>query len=218
MSYRRRLLVFAMTVACLSCGRKEVRQAETGRLPFFNQPDWTPEWIERSDPRYDSIHTVPPFSFTDQRGSIVTERDITGRICVANFFFIRCRNICPKMTTNMHLLQDAFRSDSSVVFLSHSVDPESDSVPVLRQYAADNDIDPERWHLLTGDRDAIYGIAKKEYFAGDSIGYYQAGRDFLHTEHFILLDRQRRIRGVYNGTLRTEIDRIREDIAILQQE
>jgi protein SCO1/2 len=207
-----------MTVACLSCGRKEVRQPETGGLPFFNQPDWTPEWIERSDPRYDSIHTVPPFSFTDQRGSIVTERDITGRICVANFFFIRCRNICPKMTTNMHLLQDAFRSDSSVVFLSHSVDPESDSVPVLRQYAADNDIDPERWHLLTGDRDAIYGIAKKEYFAGDSIGYYQAGRDFLHTEHFILLDRQRRIRGVYNGTLRTEIDRIREDIAILQQE
>jgi protein SCO1/2 len=117
----------------------------------------------------------------------------------------------------MHRLQESFSNDSSVVFLSYSVDPASDSVPVLRQYAMDNGIDGNRWHLLTGDIDEIYRLAKKEYFAGDSVGYYQAGREFLHTEHFILTDEHRRIRGVYNGTLLTEIDRIREDIAILRK-
>ena len=187
-------------------------------LPFINKPDYTPEWISKSDPRYDSIHHIPAFSFTDQDGQTVTEKTVEGKIYVADFFFTRCGSICPRLTANMAILQRAFEKNPDVVFLSHSVTPETDSVPVLKNYAEQKGVLRGKWHLLTGDAKEIYRLARKEYYAGDTIGYYQAGNEFLHTENFILLDRHRRIRGVYNGTLQTEMDRIREDITTLLQE
>ena len=118
----------------------------------------------------------------------------------------------------MLLLQEAFKSDTSILLLSHSVTPATDDVKVLHKYALDNKVDSAKWHLLTGDKKAIYGLAKQQYFAGDTVGYYQSGNEFLHTENFILVDQHRRIRGVYNGTLPVEINRIKEDIAILKSE
>jgi protein SCO1/2 len=187
-------------------------------LPFFNQPDWTPEWIGETDSAYKNIHAIPSFSFLDQNGIVVDENLVNGKIYVANFFFTKCRNICPKMTNNMHLLQESFKDDTSILLLSHSVTPETDDVMVLNKYALDNKVDAAKWHLLTGDKKAIYGLAKQQYFAGDTVGYYQFGNEFLHTENFILVDQHRRIRGVYNGTLPVEINRIIEDIAILKSE
>ena len=187
-------------------------------LPFFNQPDWTPEWINQTDSAYNQIHTIPSFSFLNQNGKVVDENIVAGKIYVANFFFTKCRNICPKMTNNMHLLQEAFKNDTSLLLLSHSVTPETDDVNVLNKYAIENKVDAAKWHLLTGDKKAIYGLAKQQYFAGDTVGYYQSGNEFLHTENFILVDQHRRIRGVYNGTLPVEINRIKEDIAILKSE
>jgi protein SCO1/2 len=187
-------------------------------LPFFNQPDWTPEWINQTDSAYKNIHTIPSFSFLNQNGKVVDENIVAGKIYVANFFFTKCRNICPKMTNNMHLLQEAFKNDTSILLLSHSVTPETDDVNVLNKYAIENKVDAAKWHLLTGDKKAIYGLAKQQYFAGDTVGYYQSGNEFLHTENFILVDQHRRIRGVYNGTLPIEINRIKEDIAILKSE
>jgi protein SCO1/2 len=122
------------------------------------------------------------------------------------------------MTTNMNLLQQAFVQDSNVLFLSHSVTPETDNQAVLNKYAIENKINNKQWHLLTGNKDEIYKLAKQQYFAGDSVGYYQTGNEFLHTENFILIDKHSRIRGVYNGTLLVEIDRIKEDIALLKKE
>ena len=187
-------------------------------LPFFNQPDWTPEWIGETDSAYKNIHVIPSFSFLDQNGIVVDENLVNGKIYVANFFFTKCRNICLKMTNNMHLLQESFKDDTSILLLSHSVTPETDDVKVLNKYALDNKVDAAKWHLLTGDKKAIYGLAKQQYFAGDTVGYYQSGNEFLHTENFILVDQHRRIRGVYNGTLPVEINRIIEDIAILKSE
>jgi len=187
-------------------------------LPFFNQPDCTPEWIGETDSAYKNIHAIPSFSFLDQNGIVVDENLVNGKIYVANFFFTKCRNICPKMTNNMHLLQESFKEDTSILLLSHSVTPETDDVKVLNKYALDNKVDAAKWHLLTGDKKAIYGLAKQQYFAGDTVGYYQSGNEFLHTENFILVDQHRRIRGVYNGTLPVEINRIIEDIAILKSE
>ena len=187
-------------------------------LPFFNQPDWTPEWISETDSGYQNIHNIPSFSFLDQNGIVVDENLVNGKIYVANFFFTKCRNICPKMTNNMHLLQESFKDDTSILLLSHSVTPETDDVKVLNKYAIENKVDAAKWHLLTGDKKAIYGLAKQQYFAGDTVGYYQSGNEFLHTENFILVDQHRRIRGVYNGTLPVEINRIIEDIAILKSE
>ena len=192
--------------------------AKQEKLPFFNQPDWTPEWIKESDPAYKNIHKIPSFSLLNQDGKVITEKNVEGKIFVANFFFTTCRNICTKMTNNMRLIQDAFTNDKQVYLLSHSVTPESDSVPKLKKYALDNKINSDKWSLLTGDKTSIYRLAKQEYFAGDTIGFYQTGNEFLHTENFILVDKHRRIRGVYNGTLLIEIERIKEDIAILKSE
>ena len=187
-------------------------------LPFINKPDFTPEWIKKSDPAYKSIHTIPAFSFTDQDGKTITEKTVEGKIYVADFIFTKCGSICPKMTTNMGILQDRFKNDDAVIFLSHSVTPESDSVPALKKYAEAKGVISGKWHLLTGDINKIYNLAKKEYYAGDTLGYYQTGNEFLHTENFILIDKKRRIRGVYNGTLGVEMDRLGEDILTLKKE
>jgi len=187
-------------------------------LPFFNVPDWTPEWINKEDSGYNQIHSIPSFSFKDQEGVDITEANVEGKIYVANFFYTKCRGICPKMTTNMSLLQEAFKNDSIILLLSHTVTPEIDSVAVLKNYAILNKVDSKKWHLLTGGKNEIYALAKQQYFAGDSVGYYQTGNEFLHTENFILVDQKRRIRGVYNGTLLLEIDRIKEDIQTLKLE
>jgi len=191
---------------------------ENETLPYFNTPDWTPEWIEKTDSPYQQIHQIPVFNFKDQEGNAISNKTVEGKIYIANFFFTSCRGICPKMTNNMYLLQEAFKLDASILFLSHSVTPDTDSVAVLKKYAIENKVNSKQWHLLTGPKKEIYDLAKQQYFAGDTIGYYQTGNEFLHTENFILIDQQQRIRGVYNGTLLVEIERIKEDIAILKKE
>ncbi len=195
-----------------------MNKPETLPLPFINKPDFTPEWISKNDASYSTIHRIPAFSFTDQDGKKVTEKTVDGEIYVADFIFTKCASICPKMTANMKMLQDKFINDKEIMFLSHSVTPEMDSVPVLKKYAVAKGVISGKWHLLTGSKDDIYRLAKKEYYAGDTIGYYQTGNEFLHTENFILLDKQRRIRGVYNGTLPLEMERLIEDIGELKKE
>lgn len=187
-------------------------------LPFINKPDFTPEWISKEDPAYKNIHTIPAFSFTDQDGITITEKDVEGKIYVTDFIFTRCGSICPSMTNNMSILQSKYKNDDEVLLLSHSVTPKMDSVPVLKKYAENKGIISSKWHLLTGNEDEIYTLAKKQYYAGDTIGYYQTGNEFLHTENFILVDKHRRIRGVYNGTLALEMERLMDDIATLKLE
>jgi protein SCO1/2 len=209
-----------MLMACNNSSNS-ISNVKTGSpvpLPFFNVPDWTPAWINKEDSGYAKIHSIPAFSFKDQEGVDITEANVEGKIYVANFFYTKCRGICPKMTTNMSFLQEAFKNDSTIVLLSHSVTPELDSIAVLKKYAILNKVDSKKWHLLTGDKNEIYTLAKQQYFAGDSVGFYQTGNEFLHTENFILVDQKRRIRGVYNGTLLLEIDRIKEDIQTLKLE
>jgi protein SCO1/2 len=218
------ILIVGLLITLFSCGEikkdasSEKTASENESLPFFNQPDWTPVWINPGDAEYKKIHQIPSFTLVNQEGKTITEKDVDGKIYVANFFFTTCRNICTKMTNNMHLIQDVYGDDDEIYLLSHSVTPETDSVPRLKKYALENKISSDKWSLLTGDKSSIYRLAKQEYFAGDTIGFYQTGNEFLHTENFILIDKHRRIRGVYNGTLLVEIERIKEDIAILKRE
>ncbi len=206
--------LFALILTVAAC--KPAQEKDT--LPFINKPDFTPEWILASDAAYQNIHTIPPFTFTDQDGQPVTEQTVKGKIYVANFIFTRCVSICPKMMDNMAILQSRFKNDDQVMFLSHSVTPDMDSVPVLKKYAEAKGVLSGKWRLLTGNADSIYALAKKQYYAGDTIGYYGKPNAFLHTENFILVDQQRRIRGVYNGTLPVEMDRLTEDIGTLENE
>jgi len=200
---------------CAACSHKK---QEPLSLPFINKPDFTPEWINKKDPAYSTIHTIPAFSFADQDGNTVTEKTVEGKIYVADFFFTRCGSICPKMTSNMAVLQEKYKNNNNVLLLSHSVTPAMDSVPVLKRYAVQKGVISGKWFLLTGKEEDIYSLAKKQYYAGDTVGYYQTGNEFLHTENFILLDKHRRIRGVYNGTLLLEIERLEDDINELLKE
>jgi protein SCO1/2 len=206
--------VLFIVIAFYSCHHHEMADA----LPFINKPDFTPEWISKGDKAYASIHRIPDFLFIDQDGNNITGKTVANKVYVADFFFTHCGSICPKMTANMEKLADHYKNNPDVMFLSHTVLPEMDSVPVLKKYAEEKNVSSKQWHLLTGNKDSIYELAKKQYYAGDTIGYYQAGNEFLHTENFILVDRHRRIRGVYNGTLDVEMDRLKEDIDILLKE
>ncbi len=205
---------FVLLILLVGCKSKPTESS----LPFINKPDFTPEWISEDDTAYKNIHRIPVFSFTDQDGKIVTEKTVEGKIYVADFIFTRCGSICPKMTTNMALIQSVFKNNDEVLLLSHSVTPEMDSVPALKKYAEAKGVISGKWHLLTGKEEDIYALAKRQYFAGDTIGYYQTGNEFLHTENFILIDKFRRIRGVYNGTLPVEAERLIDDINTLLKE
>lgn len=205
------LLNISLIMSTLACQKKEVEETP---LPFFNTADFTPEWIDPSDRAYERIHTIDQFSFLNQQGSTITNQDLKGSIYVADFFFTICPSICPKMTSNLASIQEAFQAEE-VKLLSFSVMPWADSVSVLNEYATVRGIESKQWHLLTGDTDEIYSLARQSFFAEKAIGLNKTSNEFLHTENFILVDGKGRIRGVYNGTLALEMTRLKQDIETL---
>lgn len=191
---------------------------QTTTLPFYNGPDFTPEWIDTEDQTYAAIHTIAPFSFTNQDGDEISDRTFADKIYVADFIFTTCPGICPQLTRHMTRVQEAFADDPDVLLLSHSVTPATDTVPVLKSYAQRNGVRSGKWHLVTGAREAIYTLARTSYFADADLGFSKGANDFLHTENFVLVDAHKRIRGVYNGTLPLDIERLIEDIRLLKSE
>jgi protein SCO1/2 len=162
-----------------------------------------------------ALHAIPAFSLTDQHNNTITNQTVQGKIYIANFFFTTCGSICPVMMKNLLKVQQAFPGDTGIAFISHTVAPWIDSTARLERYARKYGFDA-RWHLVTGDKAAIYQLARKGYFAEEEPGYYRDSTEFLHTEHVLLIDRDRHIRGVYNGTLELEIDRLIGDIRELE--
>ncbi|HAS43890.1 MAG TPA: SCO family protein [Microscillaceae bacterium] len=204
-----------LLVGMFSCNTKKIAEKP---LPFFNKADFTPEWIQKTDPKYPKIHTIAPFKFTNQDNKAVTNQTFAGKIYVANFFFTTCGSVCPRMTENMHLIQEEFDGDEEVMMISHTVMPWVDSLPRLRKYVKRKKIDTKRWHLVTGKKDEIYQLARQSYFAEEKPGFDKDEEEFLHTEHLILVDSKGRIRGVYNGTLELEAKRLVDDIKTLKHE
>jgi len=196
-------------IVVISCSQKP------GILPYYNTADFSPEWMSDGDAKYNSIHKIAEFSFIDQNNQKVTNANFDGRVYIADFFFTTCPGICPQMTNNMAKLQDNYIDDDRIKFLSHSVTPWMDSVKQLKRYAIANGVVSKKWHLVTGDKAAIYNLARQSYFAEKQIGLQLDSEDFLHTENFLLVDSQRRIRGIYNGTIDSEMIRLKEDIDIL---
>lgn len=184
------------------------------QLPYYNTPDFTPHWNNTSQT---SSHIIPGFSFTDQNDNLVTNKTFDGKIYVANFFFTSCANVCPKMMKNLMKVQSAFPNNKQIGFLAHTVTPWVDSIARLKNYSNQYDMD-NRWHLVTGDKATIYQLARRSYFAEEEPGFIKDSTEFLHTEHVLLIDKHKHIRGVYNGTLELEIDRLIEDIKILLKE
>jgi protein SCO1 len=194
--------------------QKEAKQP----LPYYTSADFTPQWLTVKEAEQKKIHQIPSFAFINQLGDTITEKTVTDKIYVANFFFTSCPGICKRLTNNVMLVQQAFPNDRDIVILSHSVAPETDSISRLQQYAQQYKINQSQWHLLTGQRSSLYDIARRSYFADEDLGKVQAENDFLHTENVLLIDKQRRIRGVYKGTSETDIRNLIADIKLLQSE
>lgn len=185
------------------------------KLPYYHTAAFTPFWEGEQDFLPDTLHTISPFEFTDQHDQHVTNETVAGKIYVANFFFTTCPSICPKMTNQLLKVQKTFANRYDVMVLSHSVMPWADSVERLNEFAALYDIDYDHWRLLTGRQSEIYELARQSYFAEEVAGFNRDSTDFVHTEHCLLVDQNGHLRGLYNGTLDLEIERMIEDIRIL---
>lgn len=186
-------------------------------LPIFNPADVNPELVDSTVQYISKYHTIADFSFTNQNGKIITQKDYEGKIYVADFFFTTCGSICPKMTTNLVDVQKAFLNNPKVMILSHSVLPDVDDVSKLKAYAIKNGVNDKKWNLVTGDKAAIYRMARKSYLAVKQ-GKPNELYDMVHTENFVLVDTKRRVRGFYDGTKKEDIQRLIADINWLSKD
>jgi len=212
-------LVFALTLLALFAGfllqkqggRPDVILETYGRQIIDSvAPDSSHHEVIR-------IHHIGPFALTDQLGRPFNQDQLKGKIYVADFFFTTCQSICIPMGRNMQALVKRFKDSPNVLFVSHTVDPETDTVPVLKAYADLHEAPPNQWFLLTGPKKTIYDLARNDYFVTATKG--DGGPDdFVHTQNFALIDQKGRIRGYYDGTLPEEVDKLAKDIRILQQE
>ena len=186
-------------------------------LPIYNPADVNPELVDSTVQYVAKYHTIADFSFTNQNGKTITQKDYEGKIYVADFFFTTCGSICPIMTTNMIDVQKALADNPKVMILSHTVTPEIDSVPVLKKYALEKGVIDSKWNLVTGDKKDIYRMARKSYLAV-KLGKPEELYDMVHTENFVLVDAERRVRGFYDGTKKEEVKKLIEDIQWLLTE
>ena len=183
-------------------------------LPIFNPADVNPELVDSTVQYISKYHTIADFSFVNQNGKTITQKDYEGKVFVADFFFTTCGSICPKMTTNLAEVQKAIINNPKVMLLSHTVFPETDSVPVLKAYALKNGVIDSKWNLVTGDKKEIYTMARKSYLAV-KLGKPEELYDMVHTENFVLVDTKKRVRGFYDGTKKEDMKRLIEDINFL---
>lgn len=202
----------------MGCSENSEKESRVAQLPYYDDPTFTPHWISPSSDTLNGFHAIPPFNLTNQEGRTITEADFEGKIYVADFFFTTCPGICPKMTENMTLVQDAFLEDDEVLILSHSVTPEYDSAEVLQEYAKAKGVINDKWHLVTGDRAQIYDLGRQFYFVEEDLGREKGPDDFLHTENFVLIDQHRHIRGIYNGLKKASVNQLIADIKTLEKE
>lgn len=165
-------------------------------------------------------HTVDTFSFIDQNGQRFTHRDVEGKITVVEYFFTTCQGICPKMNDQMTRVAAAFRGQNDVAILSHTVDPETDTVAQMKRYAETLDADPKQWHFLTGNKHDLYSMAINSYLVTvvEDTTKKDVLPEFIHSEKFVLVDKEKHIRGVYDGTKANEVDQLIKDINELRKE
>ncbi len=199
------LLVFFMLlgIAFLSFWYFQYKQIPK-RLPTFGNPG----------------HHVEAFSFTNQEGKTVTDKDLEGKIYVVEYFFTTCEGICPRMNENMSQVYQTFRGQPDVAILSHTVDPETDTVEQLKRYSLKFDANPAQWNFVTGDKMELYKMAINSYLvtAVEDTTQKDVMPDFIHSEKFVLIDKEKHIRGSYDGTKENEVKKLIEDIKELRKE
>ncbi|HET8839586.1 MAG TPA: SCO family protein [Flavobacteriaceae bacterium] len=187
------------------------------KLPVFQPNEVNPEMVDPSIQYVRKYHTISDFKLVNQNGDTITQKDYDGKIYVADFFFTTCQTICPIMTDHMVKIQKALKNDDEVKLLSHTVTPEIDDVAQLKKYALEKGVNDKKWNLVTGSKKEIYELARKSYLATKTTGN-GGPYDMIHTENFVLVDKEKRIRGFYDGTDPKAIEKLLGDIEILEKE
>lgn len=186
-------------------------------LPIYQPAEVSFELVDSTLQHVKKYHKIAHFSLTNQNGNKITQRDYQGKIYVADFFFTTCPSICPIMTNNMGYIQSKIVDDPQVKLLSFSVTPEIDSVAQLKKYALEKGVNDKKWNLLTGDKKEIYTLARKSFFVVKEDG--DGGpHDMIHTENFVLVDPDKRIRGYYDGTDKAAMEDLLADLKTLKEE
>jgi protein SCO1/2 len=196
-------VLFAFVLLLSACGKKE------NPLPIFGERE-----VVGADTVY---HKISNFKFVNQDSAVVTNETFRDKIYVADFFFTSCRTICPIMKTQMLRVHDALLNDPEVLILSHTIDPNYDTVGLLRDFANRLGVKSSKWHFVTGNKDSIYNIAQKSYFA-TAMEDKTEPDGFIHSGAFLLIDKDQRIRGKYDGTKEEDVNRLLVDIERLKKE
>lgn len=190
-------------------------------LPIINPVDLKEEMVDPELLRIGYGHTIGNFSFTDQNGKAFSRKDVIGKIFVAEYFFTTCGTICPIMNQQMQRVQAAFKKNPNVELLSFTVDPKTDTVAQLKRYATAHNASSDQWHFLTGKKEDLYKLARTSFFVlkpAEAQNQGDLGSDFIHTNNFVLVDKNLRIRGYYDGTSAKEVNQLIADISLLEQE
>ena len=201
-----------------SCGQQVEKSSRTAILPFYEEASFTPKWMHPSEEELSDFHKIRDFKLINQEGEMITQEAFKDKIYITNFFFTSCPGICPKMANHMKMLQEEFKDDDELLLLSHSVTPELDSIAVLKEYALVREIVSGKWHLATGERSEIYDLGRNAYFVEENLGKAKTIDEFLHTENFVLIDKNKHIRGIYNGLNKVSVQQLITDIKTLKKE
>ncbi|MBS1646214.1 MAG: SCO family protein [Bacteroidetes bacterium] len=205
------VLLSLASILCISMYFLSEKKAQPLRkLPYFNPKNY-------GNKKANTPHSIPPFSFINQYNHTVTEKNTQQKIYVVDFFFTTCQSICPIMSTQMERVYQAYKNKPDFLIISHTVNPETDSVPQLLSYAKKHGVIDSTWLFVTGDKKQLYRMAREGYLLNAEEG--DGGKDdFIHTQNFALIDKEKHIRGFYDGTDSTDVTRLLKDIEILFNE
>ena len=190
------------------------KPSEEKQLKIYNPIDIQPDMVDRDLLRVGFGHKIGQFEFLDQTGNTFQSSQLNGKVYVAEYFFTTCGTICPIMNAQMQRVQEAMKNEREFAILSFTVDPEVDTVEQLNRYAIAHNANSKQWHFLTGEKAALYRLARRSFFVlkPDEVkNQGDVGSDFIHTNHFVLVDQQARIRGYYDGTNPKEVNALIHD-------
>jgi len=218
---KRVLFLFILFAICIPVGYFLIKPKDKKDLPIINPIDVQEEMVDPEMLRIGQGHTIGDFSFQNQDNKTITQKDIEGKVFVAEYFFTSCKSICPIMNEQMQRVQDALKGNSNLKILSFTVDPDVDRVEQLKRYSKKHNAVDGQWHFLTGKKEDLYTLARKSFFVlkpAEAANQGDVGSDFIHTNNFVLVDQKKRIRGYYDGTSTKEVTQLIKDVGKLLNE
>lgn len=218
---KRLIFLIVFSVTCVGFIYYTNVQKGSKDLPVINPVDVSEEMVDPELLRLGYGHRIGHFRFIDQDSNLFTDKDLKGKVYVAEYFFSTCKTICPAMNGQMRRIQRAYVSEPKFAMVSFTVDPENDTPHRLKDYALMHEANTKQWHFLTGSKEKLYRLARRSFFVlkpAEAQNQGDVGSDFIHTNNFVLVDKHRRIRGYYDGTSPMEVGHLIEDIALLLKE